>query len=57
MACPAPFPKILAGLDRLNPDSDATVVLRSRDGVSLQQVVDVIGALQAAGRTQLVLVE
>ncbi len=48
---------LVAGLTPLVASLDDPVVLRPRDGASLQRLVDVMGVLSAAGHTALVLVE
>jgi biopolymer transport protein ExbD len=48
---------LVAGLGPLTVDPADPVVLRPRDGASLQRLVDVMETLSAAGYTGLILVE
>jgi len=50
-------PALLAGLERLTTGPDDAVVLRPREGASLQRLVDVLEALRAAGHDRLLVVE
>jgi biopolymer transport protein ExbD len=54
---PVTIEALIVGLAPLLQDPGDPIVLRPRDGVPLQRLVDVIEALQAAGYTGLVLVE
>jgi biopolymer transport protein ExbD len=52
-----PESALLAGLAELSESPDDTVILRPRDGATLQALVDAIELLSSAGLTRLVLVE
>lgn len=54
---PADMPALLAGLAGLVEGPDDAVLLRARDGASLQRVIAVFEALTAAGHARVVVVE